>query len=40
MGKECALSDFDCGKIVGASQGGLNISEISETVNVHAQQSL
>ena len=27
MGKKCDLSDFDCGMIIGARQGGLSISE-------------
>ena len=29
-GKKCDLSDFDCGMIVGARQGGLNISETAD----------
>ena len=29
MGKKCYVSDFDCGMIVGARQGGLSISEIA-----------
>ena len=27
MGKKCDLSDFNCGMVVGARQGGLSISE-------------
>ena len=30
MGTKCYLSDFDCGMIVGARQGGLNISETAD----------
>ena len=30
MGKKCDLSDFDCGLIVGARQGGLSISETAD----------
>ena len=30
MGKKCDLSDFDRGMIVGARQGGLNISETAD----------
>ena len=29
-GKKCDLSDFDCGMIVCARQGGLNISETAD----------
>ena len=30
VGKKCDLSDFDCGMIVGARQGGLSISETAD----------
>ena len=30
MGKKCDLSNFDCGMIIGARQGGLSISETAD----------
>ena len=34
MGKKCDLSDFDHGMIVGATQGGLNISETDDLMGL------
>ena len=39
MGKKCDLSDFDREVIVGAPQGGLNISETADR-DFHVEQSL
>ena len=32
IGKKCEASDFDCGMIVGARQGGLSISETADSL--------
>ena len=42
MGKNYDLSDFDHGMIVGARQGGLNISEAADLllISFHTLQSL
>ena len=40
MGKKLDPSDYDRGIIVGARQGGLNISETADLLGFHTQQSL